>query len=135
MIDINSIEDLPNYIFFSDDGSNPKQVNPNDDILKSLRYSSTTEIIDETKAIKMELLAEIGSILGQFSEDTKIENINTIIKQARGNNNSLFNYTISYPNIRADIKSKILNVKGLPIEFKKGDNINDIVENQIQNIL
>jgi len=35
MIDINKVNDLPNYVFFLDDGSAPKQIEQSDDVLKN----------------------------------------------------------------------------------------------------
>lgn len=35
MIAINKVNDLPNYVFFLDDGSAPKQIEPSDDVLKN----------------------------------------------------------------------------------------------------
>ena len=35
IIDINKVNDLPNYVFFLDDGSSPKQIEPLDDVLKN----------------------------------------------------------------------------------------------------
>ena len=35
MIAINKVNDLPNFVFFLDDGSAPKQIEPSDDVLKN----------------------------------------------------------------------------------------------------
>jgi len=103
-----------------------------DVILRALRYSAKVHSINETIAIKRELLSEIAPILGQFEQNTIKDDLNSIIKQVKGNNKSLFNYEINYPEISIDINSQILDVKGFPLKVRKGDNINDIVNNNIK---
>jgi len=102
-----------------------------DMILRCLNYCSNTQKIDETRLIKMELLAEIAPILGQYSQDMAEKDINSIIKQVRGNEKSIFTYKNEYPNIEVNIESKILKVNGFPIKFKKGDNVNEVVEQKV----
>ena len=102
-------------------------------ILRCLNYSSNTQKIDEARPIKTELLAEIAPILGQYCQDMMEKDISSIIKQVRGSEKSIFIYNNEYPNIEVNIESKILKVKGFPIKFKKGDNVNEIVEQKIKN--
>ena len=104
-----------------------------DIILRCLNYSSNTQKIDEARPIKTELLAEIAPILGQYCQDMTEKDISSIIKQVRGSEKSIFIYNNEYPNIEVNIESKILKVKGFPIKFKKGDNVNEIVEQKIKN--
>ena len=61
-----------------------------DVIVRCIKYSANTSSIDETVAVKRELLSEISPMLGQLNEKTDENEINTIIKQVKGNNNSLF---------------------------------------------
>lgn len=61
------------------------------------------------------------------------KDISSIIKQVRGSEKSIFTYNNEYPDIEVNIESKILKVKGFPIKFKKGDNVNEIVEQKIKN--
>ena len=104
-----------------------------DIILRCLNYSSNTQKIDEARPIKTELLAEIAPILGQYCQDMTEKDISSIIKQVRESEKSIFSYNNEYPNIEVNIESKILKVKGFPIKFKKGDNVNEIVEQKIKN--
>ena len=104
-----------------------------DVIVRCIKYSANASSIDETVSVKRELLSEISPMLGQLNEKTDENEINTIIKQVKGNNNSLFEYEIDYPKIDVNIKSNILNVQGFPITFNKGDNVNSVVEEKIIN--
>lgn len=61
------------------------------------------------------------------------KDISSIIKKVRGSEKSIFTYNNEYPDIEVNIESKILKVKGFSIKFKKGDNVNEIVEQKIKN--
>jgi len=116
------------------DNEKDETINENYDIiLRCLNYSSNKQKIDEARPIKTELLAEIAPILGQYCQDMTEKDISSIIKQIRGSEKSIFTYNNEYPDIEVNIESKILKVKGFPINFKKGDNVNEIVEQKIKN--
>lgn len=115
------------------DNEKDEIINKNYDIiLRCLNYSSNKQKINETRPIKIELLAEIAPILGQYCQEMTEKDISSIIKQVRGSEESIFKYNNEYPNIEVNIESKILNVKGFPIKFKQGDNVNEIVEQKVK---
>ncbi|HBB29644.1 MAG TPA: hypothetical protein DC000_10455, partial [Clostridiales bacterium] len=88
------------------------------DILRALEFSSRTKKADEIDAIKRELLCELPSILYVLNKDTTVNDINAIIRRARGTNQSLFEYEpiIENDTLSIDVKlnSKIINVSGFP---------------------
>lgn len=106
------------------------------DILRALIFAGKTKIIDETSAIKRELLSELAPILGMISMDTKPEQINTVIRQSKGTDKSLFQYTLinaeDIPAIKVDLKSKIMQASGFPFSIKKGENVNIVVDNNVK---
>lgn len=105
------------------------------DILRALRYSARFKSIDETESIQLELLSELAPIVNNLKKDTTIEDINTIIRKARGNSESLFKYEPKLidgmPAIEVDLESKILEVSGFPLTVKKGEDVISIVNSAI----
>lgn len=105
------------------------------DILRALRYSARFKNIDETESIKLEVLSEIAPIVNILKEDTTIDDINTIIRKARGNSESLFKYEPKLidgiPAIEVDLESKILETSGFPFVVKKGDDVISIANSFI----
>lgn len=101
------------------------------DILNALKYASKMKHIDETNAIKRELLSELAPIMDIITKDTTTDQINTVIQQIKGTNKSLFQYDIvnigEDPGIQVNLQSKIMLVSGFPFSIKKGDNVNSIV--------
>lgn len=105
------------------------------DILRALRYSAKFKNIDETESIQLELLSELAPIVNNLKKDTTIEDINTIIRKARGNSESLFKYEPKLiegmPAIEVDLESKILETSGFPFVVKKGEDVISIVNSSI----
>lgn len=105
------------------------------DILRALRYSARFKSIDETESIQLELLSELAPIVNNLKKDTTIEDINTIIRKARSNSESLFKYEPKLidgmPAIEVDLESKILEVSGFPLTVKKGEDVISIVNSAI----
>lgn len=105
------------------------------DILRALRYSARFKSIDETESIQLELLSELAPIVNNLKKDTTIDDINTIIRKARSNSESLFKYEPKLidgmPAIEVDLESKILEVSGFPITVKKGEDVISIVNSAI----
>lgn len=107
------------------------------DVINAIQYVSTVEEIDESYAVKKELLSEIALVLEIIKKDIREEEIYSAIKQAKNNAASLFEYTIvekeERRGVRVGMKSIILKVKGFPFEIYVGDNVNEIVELNIKN--
>lgn len=107
------------------------------DVINAIQYVSMIEEIDESYAVKKELLSEIALVLEIIKKDTKEEEIYSAIKQAKNNATSLFEYTIiekeKRRGVKVGLKSPILKVKGFPFDIYIGDNVNEIVESTIVN--
>ena len=106
------------------------------DILRALHYSSKTDHIDESDAIKRELLSEVAPILHILSDKTTVSDINAMVYQSRGTDKTLFIYEPIMDSgtlgIKVDISTKIIDVVGFPFLIYKGDNVNDVVKKAIR---
>ena len=95
------------------------------DILKCLQYASNSEAIDESRAIRDELLSFISPIHAHYAEGT--ENLNALGRQA-----SIFDYQINEEEkLEVSITSKVLDVKGFPIILNKDDDIRKVINNKL----
>lgn len=107
------------------------------DIVEVLEYVALSKNIDESLAIRNELLSEIAIILEVLNEDTTENGIVTAVKKVKGHTNSLFKYNILNEEgklgIEVELKSKILEVIGFPFKIYKGDNVNNKIEENIKN--
>lgn len=101
------------------------------DLIRALKYASLDKKVDESFAVKKELLSEIALVLGILEGGSSDKEIFSAIKQAKGNAESLFNYTIIQDNdhkgVEVSIKSQIIDVEGFPFRIFVGDNVNQIV--------
>ncbi|MDI6880523.1 MAG: hypothetical protein QMD16_14340, partial [Desulfitobacteriaceae bacterium] len=106
------------------------------DILRALYYSSKTNQIDESDAIKRELLSEVAPILHILSDKTTVSDINAVVQQSRGTDKTLFVYELINDcgtlGINVDLSTKIIDVVGFPFLINKGNNVNDVVEKAIR---
>lgn len=106
-----------------------------DDIIRSLRYAALEKDVDESFAVKKELLSELALILGILNSVSTEKEILSSIKQAKGNMKTLFEYKIISENdrrgVEISLKSQIMDVKGFPFKAFIGDNVNQLVDNNI----
>lgn len=107
------------------------------DIVEALEYIALLKNIDESLAIRNELLSEIAIILQVLDEDTTENDIVAAVKKVKGHTSSLFKYNILNEGgklgIEVELKSKILEVIGFPFKIYKGDNVNNKIEENIKN--
>lgn len=108
------------------------------DILRSLKYIALTEKVDESFAVKKELLSELALVLGILPKKANVKELLAAIKQAKGSSVSLFNYEIIEENnvrgVNVSLKSSILEVSGFPFKIFCGQNVNDIVDLTIHTV-
>lgn len=106
------------------------------DIIVALEYIATTKKVDESFAVKKELLSELALALGILQQDTTEKDIYAAIKQAKGNASSLFEYHIisleGKLGLKVDLKSEIIEVNGFPLTILVGQNVNEKI-NEIVN--
>ncbi len=107
-----------------------------EDVIRSLRYAALTKNVDESFAVKKELLSELALVMGVLSTVSNEKEIYSIIKQAKGSSTSLFNYKIisnkDILGVEVTLHSTIINVSGLPLQIFTGQNVNDIVNSHIK---
>ena len=95
------------------------------DILKCLKYASDSESIDESRAIRDELLSFVSPIHAHYAEGE--ENLNTLGRQS-----SIFHHRINYEGkLEVSITSKVLDVKGFPIILNKDDDVRKVINNKL----
>lgn len=102
------------------------------DLIRALKYASLDKNVDESFAVKKELLSELALVLGILHEVSSEKDIFTSIKQAKGSAQSLFSYSIIEENgrkgIEVSLKSQIIDVEGFPFKAFDGDNVNQVVD-------
>lgn len=110
--------------------------NSYNDIIIALQYIATTKRVDESFAVKKELLSELALALGILQKDTTEKDIYAAIKQAKGNAVSLFEYHIINSDkklgLKVDLKSKIIDVQGFPLTIFVGQNVNEEINETIK---
>jgi len=95
------------------------------DILKCLQYASNSESIDESRAIRDELLSFISPIYAHYAEGT--ENLNIL-----GKKSLIFNYRINEEEkLEVSIDSKVLDVTGFPIILNKDDDVRKVINQKL----
>lgn len=105
------------------------------DIIRALEFVALTKKVDESFAVKKELLSELALVIGMLPRISDTKELYAAIKQARGNNDSLFTYDPINENgrlgVNVSIKSEIIDVSGFPFRIFCGDNVNNVVERTI----
>ncbi|HGO5857401.1 TPA: ATP-dependent endonuclease [Mannheimia haemolytica] len=96
------------------------------DILNCLKYASNSEIIDESRAIRDELLSLIAPIHARYAEgETNLDGLSRP--------SSIFNYRIDEKGkLEILMNSKVLDIKGFPILLSKDDDVRKIVNNHLE---
>lgn len=106
------------------------------DIVAALKYVAITKKVDESFAVKKELLSELALALGILRQNTTEKDIYAAIKQAKGNATSLFEYHIINSDgrlgLKVDLKSKILEVQGFPLMIYAGQNVNEKIDEVVK---
>lgn len=106
-----------------------------EDIINSLKYAALTKNVDESFAVKKELLSELALVLGVLPTVSNEKEIYSIIKQAKGSSTSLFDYRIINHNGRLGVEisldTAIIDVSGFPFQIFTGQNVNEVVNNYI----
>ena len=95
------------------------------DILKCLKYASDSESIDESRAIRDELLSFVSPIHAHYAEGE--ENLNTLGRQS-----SIFSYRINEEGkLELSITSNVLDVTGFPIILNKNDDLLTVINKKL----
>lgn len=109
------------------------------DITRSLQFAALDKNIDESFAVKKELLSELALILGILPEVSTEKEILSCIKQSKGSVDTLFDYKIINENkrlgVEVSLKSEIIDVAGFPFKAFVGDNVNSLIDEKIHSDL
>lgn len=109
------------------------------DITRSLQFAALEKNVDESFAVKKELLSELALILGILPEVSTEKEILSCIKQSKGSVDSLFDYKIINENkrlgVEVSLKSEIIDVSGFPFKAFVGDNVNSLIDEKIHSDL
>ena len=106
------------------------------DLVRALKFAAIDKTVDESFAVKKELLSELALVIGVLPYSEREEDLLSAIKQAKGNSQSLFDYKIINENGRLGVevflKSAIINVIGFPFKVFINDNVNQIVNEHVR---
>lgn len=106
------------------------------DLVRSLKFAALNKTVDESFAVKKELLSELALVLGILPKVSTERELLSCIKQAKGSTESLFNYKIindsNRPGVEVSIKSEIIDVYGFPFNAFVGDNVNQLIDEKVK---
>ena len=105
------------------------------DLIRSLKFAALDKTVDESFAVKKELLSELALVLGVLHKVSTEKELLSNIKQAKGSAESLFDYkTINENNrhgVEIFLKSEIIDVSGFPFKAFVGDNVNHMIDTNV----
>ena len=106
------------------------------DLIRSLRFAALDKTVDESYAVKKELLSELALVLGVLHKVSSENELLSTIKQAKGSTESLFGYKLIFESnrkgVEISLKSGIIDVSGFPFKAYAGDNVNQLIDVIIQ---
>lgn len=125
-----------NEVSYWEEKSNEQIYAQFSDIVRSLQFAALDKTVDESFAVKKELLSELALILGILPQVSTEKELLSCIKQAKGSAASLFNYRIINDSkrlgVEVSLKSEIIDVDGFPFKTFVGDNVNILIDERIQ---
>lgn len=108
-----------------------------DVIVRALKSVAITEVVDESYAVRKELLSELAlamEVVGNKQDATESD-VTAAIKQSKGLVNSLFKYEVVHENGKAGLKvlsnAETLKIKGMPFVIYSGENVNTKVRETV----
>ena len=108
-----------------------------DVMVRALKSVAITEDVDESHAVRKELLSELALALEVVGnkQNATAEDVTSAIKQSKGLVNTLFKYDVVQEGGKAGLKvssdAKTLKVKGMPFEIYFGENVNTKVRETV----
>ena len=125
-----------NEVSYWEEKSNEQIYAQFSDIVRSLQFAALDKTVDESFAVKKELLSELALILGILPQVSTEKELLSCIKQAKGSAESLFDYRIINDSkrlgVEVSLKSEIIDVDGFPFKAFVGDNVNILIDERIQ---
>ena len=127
-----------NEVSYWEEKSNEQIYAQFSDIVRSLQFAAFDKTVDESFAVKKELLSELALILGILPQVSTEKELLSCIKQAKGSAESLFDYRIINDSkrlgVEVSLKSEIIDVDGFPFKAFVGDNVNILIDERIQSL-
>ena len=127
-----------NEVSYWEEKSNEQIYAQFSDIVRSLQFAALDKTVDESFAVKKELLSELALILGILPQVSTKKELLSCIKQAKGSAESLFDYRIINDSkrlgVEVSLKSEIIDVDGFPFKAFVGDNVNILIDERIQSL-
>lgn len=74
------------------------------DLVRALQFAAIDKPVDDSFAVKKELLSELALVIGVLPNADREEELLSDIKQAKGNSESLFDYKIINENVRLGVE-------------------------------
>ncbi len=106
------------------------------DLARALMFAALDKPVDESFAVKKELLTELALVIGILDKVSTEGDILSIIKQAKGSAQSLFGYKIIHGNdcngVEVSLRSQIIDVDGFPFKAFVNDNVNQVVNANVR---
>lgn len=105
---------------------NKEQINlAYQDVIDCLKFASRSEEIDESRAIRDELLALIAPIHARYADgETNLDNLSRP--------SLIFNYQIDENGkLEISMNSKVLDIRGFPILLSKDDDIRKVINSSL----
>lgn len=108
------------------------------DLIRALEFAAIDKLVDESFAVKKELLSELALVLGILHQVSTENELVSNIKQQKGDGKSLFCYKIiqegDRKGVEVSLTSQIIEIEGFPFNAFETDNVNQIVNSTIHPI-
>lgn len=128
-----------NEVSYWEEKSNDQIYEHFSDIVRSLKFAALDKTVDESFAVKKELLSELALILGILPRMSTEKELLACVKQSKGSAETLFEYKIINENkrlgVEVSLKSEIIDVDGFPFKTFVGDNVNRLIDEKVQSNL
>lgn len=128
-----------NEVSYWEEKSNDQIYEHFSDIVRSLKFAALDKTVDESFAVKKELLSELALILGILPRMSTEKELLACVKQSKGSAETLFEYKIINENkrlgVEVSLKSGIIDVDGFPFKTFVGDNVNRLIDGKVQSNL
>lgn len=97
------------------------------DVLRCLKRAAAAQDIVEAESLQDMLLAIAAPALARMKSGTTSASLNGLAKSTLGSAASLFDLSIVERKLRVELKSKVLNVPGFPLEISEDDDVVKVV--------
>jgi hypothetical protein len=104
---------------------------PYNDILRCLRFASSTESICEADALRDLLLAVAAPSHARLKAGDQAKDFNVLARSILGERSNIFDLTVKDNSLIISIASKILNISGFPLTIGKDDDVAKVISSTL----